>query len=328
MRVCLPLLVALGACAIWEDNTLHTELEPLKNSTEPLEFKGNVGLFVVTMGTREAHVQRFERVMDRKIHRVTGVDAKTLHQGDLYKDKEVIMHYCTPTKTIALTMAHRNAIQAFLDSDYSHAVIFEDDVLIDHKWKRPYFISSDSVLEVIAQQSDELGVDWLNLGRCVDKCLADRTVTTFIDHDVYNFEFVDSTNPMCAHSYMMNKASAKKIMKHTWPMWNVWDVMPIMMHVADRGQGNKNFKLLSITPRLFEQDRWKLKDGIHNDDNLECGPWKQSYQYSYESEKMVFDREMKFSNSSELMFKHYAKKCPKAYYEEPKPKLKKKKKKD
>lgn len=105
----------------------------------------------------------------------------------------------------------------------------------------------------------------LNLGRCVDHCESDEDILTLDGSK--NVRLVKSGNPMCAHSYLVTRKGAEILLKHTWPFFAVWDMMPILLYKLAKEQ---QFHMLSATPRLFDQDRVEIKDSLHQDENLEC----------------------------------------------------------
>mmetsp|Transcript_15985 Transcript_15985/g.30339 ORF Transcript_15985/g.30339 Transcript_15985/m.30339 type:complete len:258 (+) Transcript_15985:279-1052(+) len=199
---------------------------------------------------------------------VDGVPAKTLNETYLQETKQIRADYCAPTRAIALAKGHRGALRAFLDSDNDFGVIFEDDAITSaaHTKDRSYGNRSISdILQELSATSSDLNWDLLNMGRCIDLCKSDKKLSEVPGCE--SVDIVDSPNPMCAHSYMVTRAGAEKLMKWTWPFFAVWDVMPILMHkLSVDGQ----FRMLSTTPRLFDQDRESVTDGLHNDSNLEC----------------------------------------------------------
>jgi len=255
-------ILVVQAAAIW---TQEPELLSVKT-----KMKNSIGFYALTMPARLDHVKSFAQKHGMDMQIVPGVVARDLNETRMMEDGEIVMTYCPPTIAVALAQGHRNALKAFLKSNNNFGMIFEDDVAVGPNQdedvaygKRPIL----KILDEMASTSKDLKWDWLNLGRCIDHCLEDKIVLRNMK-GTNGVNIVESSNSMCAHSYMVTRRGAEQLLRNTWPFYAPWDVMPLIMDKASR---NNEFKFLSTTPRLFDQDR-TIGPSLHTDSNPECFP--------------------------------------------------------
>mmetsp|Transcript_24433 Transcript_24433/g.34160 ORF Transcript_24433/g.34160 Transcript_24433/m.34160 type:complete len:274 (+) Transcript_24433:116-937(+) len=253
--------------------------------------------FAIAMPNRIERLKAFAESHGIALNIVDGVNVHTLNHTALVESEEIKMRYCMPTLAVALVKGHQAAVKAFLNSDYEYGMIFEDDVTLDKNTASEYGTDSiPTILNDIAMTSRTYGWDYLNLGRCIDNCESERVVFEGVrGKDV---KLIESSNPMCANAYMVTRRGAEVLLQNTSPIFNPWDVMPLIMHKASR---KGEFKVLSTSPRLFDQDRENTGSAFHHDMNLECSPVdgprfaKQQYQLTRVAGFRWTDGELQFS---------------------------------
>ena len=102
---------------------------------------------------------------------------------------------------------------------------------------------------------------------------------------------------MCAQAYMVTRKGAQDLIRNTWPFYSPWDVMPMLMHKSSK---NGEFKMLSTTPRLFDQDR-TLGPSLHTDENPECH-LKMANRFVGEQWAQLVDNEITWGADGTLSF--------------------------
>lgn len=262
----IPLLAGLAG-AIWTDEFRQISSDNLENM-KASDGSPSVGIYAVTMPSRLQHIRRFAERNGLDIRYVEGVRAGKFNATHLQETRQIMSRYCQPKRAIALALGHRRALKEFLKSNNSHGVIFEDDVTLAPAQGQERLYGErgiEEVLNVLADTSRASNWSMLNMGRCYDNCETDTVHLTMPGSRTVRL--VSSKNPMCAHSYMVTREGAELLLKWTWPFFAVWDAMPILLHRLGNG---KVFKIVSTTPRLFDQDRDEVKNGLHEDANPEC----------------------------------------------------------
>uniref|UniRef100_A0A7S4DX07 Glycosyl transferase family 25 domain-containing protein n=1 Tax=Lotharella globosa TaxID=91324 RepID=A0A7S4DX07_9EUKA len=261
------------------------------------------GFYAVTMPKRKKHMRRFMEDTQLPIKLVKGVPHHTLNGTELQETRQILSRYCQPLKAVALTIAHRKALKLFLLSEHTYGVIFEDDVALSESQSKEKAYGDRDLSEVFMElgaTSNEFSWDMLNLGRCVDYCDSDETVAGL--NGAKTAKLVKSGNPLCAHAYMVTRKGAERLLRNTWPFFAIWDMMPILMNKLAY---DNQFRLMSVTPRLFKQDRVEIKDSLHKDTNPECAKsdgshYVRLYELLSEENNMLWKGE-KFTYERETM---------------------------
>jgi len=150
--------------------------------------------------------------------------------------------------TIACAFSHRRAWQHFQYSNYSRALILEEDAVQAHN------ISIDNLIRSVTFEWD-----FLQLGRCWDFCSTEQTIHRFKYH-----RFVTSENPCCSHAYMITHNAAEQLLRYSLPHVVSIDLLFTFLN------RKKIINVKSITPVLFIQNRSKKSHDTTK--LLECDP--------------------------------------------------------
>lgn len=185
---------------------------------------------VITLPTRIDYVRQTMDEMGIEFLTFPAILGKSLDKKDLIKRGILAPnHEFRNNNEIACALSHLQVLQEFADRPQDETVfVFEDDVVpSDYQAK---------VARVMATVPD----DWelINFGRCWDACE---------EGTVINESIRVSKSSLCAHSYAVSKAGARKILRHAFPMQKAVDVYYLEV------MQNQGLVLYTATPRVFNQ---------------------------------------------------------------------------
>lgn len=162
-----------------------------------------------------------------------------IKQGLLHKNCKLRIN------EIACALSHLNLIKRFSnDSLNDKIMIFEDDISYE-----PNYYDRMKNLKI----PDDY--EFIQYGACWDNCRSKKQITP----DVYITE-----NPLCGHSYAINKAGAKKILDNAFPILYPVDIYYVSLsnklsNLTEYYYGgynkkpNETLKIYTILPRIFNQ---------------------------------------------------------------------------
>lgn len=185
-----------------------------------------------------------------------------LDRDDLVRRGILHPHSKLHINEVACALSHFTLIKKFLDSSLHDSImIFEDDI----RYQSNYY---DKIKSLLIPDDVEI----TQYGHCWDICSTKEQIGKT---DVYITE-----NPLCCHSYAINKRGAKKVLKYAFPILLPIDVfyvsltkngnMPTYFNTITKYYYNyrnnkdiENLVIYTIYPRVFSQ----LK-GTENSDKL------------------------------------------------------------
>ena len=188
----------------------HDLLMPY-NQVEDEQTQG-VGIFVINLDRspqRWKYVLPSIRQLEWPYSRVSGVDGSALCKEDM-KDIVDLSAYTSfmgrpPEKgTVGCSLSHMKAWQAFLNSPFEYALIFEDDVSFDPSLLRQI------VKEVLAVPDKWDLVNFENLHRSLHLPLASLTQ----GHELVSF-LTPVTHAGC---YLINRTAARRLLAKALPI--------------------------------------------------------------------------------------------------------------
>eukprot|EP00466_Bigelowiella_natans_P020671 jgi/Bigna1/139557/aug1.51_g14265 len=154
---------------------------------------------------------------------------------------------------VACALSHQKAMKMFLkDKTLTHAVIFEDDIILQEgirgriarvQGKDPENISILKYLHDLAKSSNQEPTwDGLNLGICSKECGDTAKVLPG------RIKLIQSSQPYCTHAYIYTRHAAEVELEANIPIHRSED--RIRVDLMESG----TFTYLSTVPRIFDQN--------------------------------------------------------------------------
>lgn len=158
-------------------------------------------------------------------------------------------HTFKSNNEIACTLSHLALLESFVnDPVHDRMLVFEDDVVIDANYGPNLAQAMNSIPP---------DWDWINFGRCFDRCAeeraeqsAERSAERSAEPKVQQILTVKTGATLCAHSYAVSQAGARKILSKAYPIRR-----PIDNFFVDLLQDMPSAKFFTVAPRLFRQLR-------------------------------------------------------------------------
>lgn len=182
------------------------------------------------------------------------VYADKLDHADLVKRKLILPSF-PKTKAymgkMACTLSHMKVYSDFLDSDFTEALVFEDDNAMPKEPKQLRKIL-DGLVNIKKWE-------FLNLSPCWSKCILSQPA---FQTNQLNFYHVTG---QCANAYFIRKPAAKFWLRNTFP------IMPKVRFAHDNiiPQIPHGYE---IRPRLFRQKDFLNSTGGNLQESVECAP--------------------------------------------------------
>jgi len=182
------------------------------------------------------------------------VYANKLDHADLVARKLIVPSFPNTKEymgKVACTLSHMKVCREFLDSDFTEALIFEDDNAFPKKPKQ-----LRNVLDCLININTW---EFLNLSPCWSSCILSEPA--FTAHQL-NFYHVTG---QCANAYFIRKPAAKFWLMNTFPLTpNVFAHDNIIPRIPNGYE---------IRPRLFRQKDFLNSTGGNFQGSVECSPF-------------------------------------------------------
>lgn len=192
---------------------------------------------VITLKKREEYVKSIFSSSNMNItyNKFAAIEGTNLDLKDLIKQNKLkFPNKLKHRNEVACYLSHITAIKKFYDNalfDTSTLFVFEDDIVLDTNY-----------LPKVKRVMAEIPKDWefINFGRCWDNCKSTKKLN--------NNSIVGTSNrALCAHSYAMTKAGARKILYNAYPIMDPVDIFYISLIKTAK------LKFYSAIPRIFNQ---------------------------------------------------------------------------
>ncbi|GAB5361103.1 hypothetical protein AAMO2058_000685800 [Amorphochlora amoebiformis] len=252
MHAALLALAALPGMLALQDTT---------GLTMEVEGKRRFNTYIIAVPRRRERASHLLTTMTLRGHLHNATLKTKLNRKKLIKQNLVSKDCKISIGEIACTMSHKAVYRRFLaDEKAEYALIFEDDAKVEYPINKTGKSVSEIVETLIESRPYNDNWDVLNLGRCFDHCCAEEGQTEgqkVVGMD--GFVVLSSTDAYCAHSYLVTRQGAQKLLDHGTPIWNIID--EIIVHAGNE----KKTTMRSLVPRLFTQEE-KAGTLIHDED--------------------------------------------------------------
>ncbi len=160
---------------------------------------------------------------------------------------------------LALQLSYLKIFDLFLDTKAEHCLIFEDDITLKTndfvKEKKNLMLRIESIFKVELKNKK---YDYINLGRCFDKCNINTPISKNLIVDSY---------PLCTHACVYSRKIAEELIKISLPLTMGGDHL-----IQTQFYLNPKFKCYTARPALFFQNKtFKSTLGNPNRELPECG---------------------------------------------------------
>mmetsp|Transcript_23550 Transcript_23550/g.35242 ORF Transcript_23550/g.35242 Transcript_23550/m.35242 type:complete len:200 (+) Transcript_23550:202-801(+) len=161
-------------------------------------------------------------------------------------------------KELALYLSHIQTLRAFMRTNQSYLIVFEDDITLN----KGFNFNAQNLLNLERKVSDgSYGFDAINLGRCFDGCEGIPGTTVYSTDKMIVKE---TCAAWCAHATMYTREGARTLLEVAFPIRVKWDGLRLSL------QQSNLFKMYSTIPALFVQDRNQDETNVHTEDLVEC----------------------------------------------------------
>lgn len=189
---------------------------------------------VITLPKRKEYVKKIMRDMKISVDIFDAILGKDLDKNVLIKNKILKSDSTLKTNEIACALSHISVIKRFYDSSEKDTLfVFEDDIELN----KDYY---DKIANVMKTVPDDW--EYIQFGHCWNNCLTMKKV------EGTDYLYI-SSNPLCGHSYALNKKGAKKILDDVNEQGLGNDPMDVVIVKLM----NKGLKLYTVYPRVFNQ---------------------------------------------------------------------------
>lgn len=181
-----------------------------------------IPMYCLYIPKRKEQVTKFFNDINLNVEYVQGPDKNTLDMNE-FKEKGLIADNCKNSAidkqgALACTLGHISILEKFIETQEEWCIIFEDDV-------NSRFNESE-IVYLIEQTFNNLPIDCdiLFLGYCYENCSKVRNVyNSYSDffNNKPNIYVKTGNSASCAHSYVVNRKCAKKILDNTRPMYYI-----------------------------------------------------------------------------------------------------------
>lgn len=201
------------------------------------------------------------------IQRISGVHTQTINQEmkktltkqaldniiQIFQGKSNTKHGKMSLGSYGCMMSHVKILQQFIDSDYSHIMIFEDDITIAKHLRKDKNSFYFEFMKIINSIFNYLDSDMAKKSKSIDLLYLGHSATSIasfssIDHQ-RNFAIVRSNIVTGGYAYIISKAAAQYFLANLFPTTLQFDT--IMSKLLS---SNPNFNVFLVLKPLIESD--------------------------------------------------------------------------